>query len=247
MAATVGGMQKASRRVLVTGAAGSIGRAISPLLESGWDLQLSDVEPHDGAPHHVAALDVTDVDACRTAFSGVDAVVHLAGVPDPEASWEQLLPANVIGTHQVAEAAMDCGVRRLVLASSLQAVSGYPDVRQSRASDAPRPANLYGATKAWTEALGAWVAANSSTSVVALRIGFFAEAAPAGDDISARDLAAWLSPRDCAELVRAAVEADGITFAVANGISANRYQVADLTETRQLLDYAPVDDAWSDQ
>lgn len=144
MAATVGGMQKASRRVLVTGAAGSIGRAISPLLESGWDLQLSDVEPHDGAPHHVAALDVTDVDACRTAFSGVDAVVHLAGVPDPEASWEQLLPANVIGTHQVAEAAMDCGVRRLVLASSLQAVSGYPDVRQSRASDAPRPANLYG-------------------------------------------------------------------------------------------------------
>lgn len=227
---------------MLTGAAGSIGRAVSPSLASRWDLQPTDVT--SGA---AAVLDVTDLDACRRAFSGADAVVHLAGVPDPNASWPVLLSANVIGAHQVAQASVDCGVRRLVLASSLQAVSGLPDGRQTRPGDAPRPANLYGVTKAWAEALGAWVAASSSTSVVALRIGFFAAAPPAGSSATARDLAAWLSPRDCAELIRAAVEAEGITFAVANGISANRYRIADLSETMQLLSYRPVDDAWADR
>lgn len=228
---------------MLTGAAGSIGRAVSPRLASRWDLRLTDV-----APGAAAVLDVTDIDACRGAFTGADAVVHLAGVPDPDAPWAELLPANVVGTHQVAQAAVDCGVRRLVLAGSLQAVSGYPHGRQTRPGDAPRPVNLYGATKAWGEALGAWVAAaSSSTSVVVLRIGFFAASPPTGVHATARDLAAWLSPRDCAELVRAAVEAEGITFAVGNGISANRYRVADLAETMQLLGYRPVDDAWADR
>ena len=152
-----------NRRVLLTGAGGLIGRAVAPLLPSGWDLLRTDLRPADG----VSALDVTDADACRAAFTGVDAVVHLAAVPDPDASWEQLLPANVLGAHQVAAAAGRCGVRRLVLASSLQAVSAMPAGTQIRSTDAPRPANLYGATKAWAEALGSWVAATTATSVVA--------------------------------------------------------------------------------
>ena len=229
------------RRVVLTGAAGAIGAAIAPRLGSRWDLQLTDSRS-GGA---VNLLDITDVDACRAAFTGADAVVHLAAVPDPDATWEQLLPANVVGAHHVARAAMDCAVRRLVVASSLQAVSAYPSGRQLRTADAPRPANLYGVTKAWLEALGAWVASSSGTSVVALRIGFFAEAPPVGADATARDLAAWLSPRDCAELVRAAVEAEGVTWAVVNGISANRYRTADLSETEMLLGYRPVDDAWA--
>ena len=113
-------MTERSRRVVLTGAGGLIGRAIAPLLPAGWDLLRTDLRAADG----ISALDVTDADACRAAFTGADAVVHLAAVPDPDASWEQLLPANVVGAHQVARAAGECGVRRLVLASSLQAVSG---------------------------------------------------------------------------------------------------------------------------
>jgi hypothetical protein len=41
------------------------------------------------------------------------------------------------------------------------------------------------------------------------------------------------------------VEADGFTFIVAHGISANRYRRADLQDTMQQLSYRPVDDAWS--
>jgi uronate dehydrogenase len=79
------------------------------------------------ADERVGALDVRDLEAWRRAFTGVDAVVHLAAIPDPAASWQLLLPTNVVGTYNVAQAAADCGVRRLVLASSLHAVSGAPD------------------------------------------------------------------------------------------------------------------------
>lgn len=229
-----------NRRVLLTGAGGLIGRAIGPLLPAGWDLVRTDVRASDG----IRTLDVTDLDACRTAFSGADAVVHLAAVPDPDASWEQLLPANVVGAHQVAVAAGECGVRRLVLASSLQAVSATPAGTQIRSTDPPRPANLYGATKAWAEALGSWVAATTATSVVALRIGYFAVQRPDADAVSPAERAAWLSPRDAAELVRAAVEAEDVEFVVATGTSANRYRRADLEDTIRRLGYRPRDDAW---
>ena len=233
-------MTQPNRRVVVTGAAGRIGRAVTPLLPAGWDVLRTDIRAAAGT----SALDVTDADACRAAFTGADAVVHLAAVPDPDASWERLLPANVVGAHQVARAAGDCGVRRLVLASSLQAVSAVPAGTQLRSTDAARPANLYGATKAWAEALGSWVAATTATSVVALRLGYFAVERPDAGVVSATELSAWLSPRDAAELVRAAVEAEDLDFAVVNGTSANRYRRADVQDTIQRLGYRPQDDAW---
>jgi nucleoside-diphosphate-sugar epimerase len=228
-----------TREVVVTGAAGRIGRSIASLLPRDWNLSRTDLV----ASEDITALNVTDPDACRNAFSGADAVVHLAANPDPTASWEQLLPSNIIGTYQVAHAAAECGVRRLVLASSLHAVSAIPHGTQTRTDDAPRPGNLYGATKAWAEALGAWLSSSTAMSVVALPIGYFAEVRP-DPATPARERSAWLSPRDAAELVRAAVEADGSDFVVANGISANRYRVADLQGSARQLGYRPNDDAW---
>src|SRR5207248_2071862 len=80
-------------RVVITGAAGLIGRTVAPTLARRWDLQQTDLREGDG----ISALDVTDLARCRQVFDGADAVVHLAGVPDPDASWERLLPSNVVG------------------------------------------------------------------------------------------------------------------------------------------------------
>lgn len=228
------------RRVVLTGGAGRIGCAVADRLKQRWQLAATDIRPAAG----ITALEVTDLDACRAAFSGADAVVHLAANPNPGATWSELRSPNVEGTYCVAAAARECGVRRLVLASSVQAVSGYRDRFQRRSSDPPRPANLYGATKAWAEALGAWVATSSSTTVVALRIGYFAPTPPSGEDGTPRNLAAWLSPSDCAELIRAAVEADVTGLVVVNGVSSNRYLISELGDAERSIGYHPRDDAW---
>ena len=229
--------------VLITGAAGTIGSQLVPRLGGRWRLLATDLRPRARA--QIEALDVTDSVGCRAMFAGADAVVHLAADPDPQADWNRLRGPNIEGAYVVAAAARDCGVRRLVLASSLQAVSAYPDQRQRRAGDPPLPANLYGASKAWAEALGAWVGASSPTSVVALRIGYFAQRAPCGEEATSRDRSAWLSPDDCARLVQAAVESDVTGLVVVNGISANRYRLAELGDAEARIGYRPADDAWA--
>jgi nucleoside-diphosphate-sugar epimerase len=210
-------------------------------LSSQWQINATDLRP--GA--RVEPLDVTDFESCVVSFRSADAVVHLAANPAPDADWDALRGPNVEGAYTVAAAARECGVRRLVLASSLQAVSGYPQALQRRADDAPRAANLYGATKAWAEALGGWVAATSRTSVVALRIGYFSEHPPNGDEATPTNLSAWLSPGDCTRLIRAAVESDHAGLLVVSGISANRYRIAELGEAERQIGYAPVDDSWA--
>jgi nucleoside-diphosphate-sugar epimerase len=231
----------AALRVVVTGASGRIGTVVLASLSSRWQIRATDLQSADG----IEALDVTDLERCLEAFQGADAVVHLAANPSPSAEWSALKGPNVDGAYNVAAAARECGVRRLVLASSVQAVAAYPDTLQRRGRDAPWAANLYGATKAWAEALGGWVAATSDTSVVALRIGYFAEHPPHGDDATPRNLSAWLSHGDCARLVQAAVECERDGFVVVNGISANRYRIVELGETERQIGYEPIDDAWA--
>jgi nucleoside-diphosphate-sugar epimerase len=92
--------RRIDRRVVITGAAGRIGTAITTRLAKRWNIVATD-RPGAGAE----ALDVTDADACREAFARADAVVHLAAVPDQNAGWDALLPANVIGVYNVAAAA----------------------------------------------------------------------------------------------------------------------------------------------
>ena len=229
-----------SRIVVITGAAGAIGSLIVQRLRTRWEIRATDRQAGRG----VRVLDIVDADRCREAFAGADAVVHLAANPEPDATWEDLRRANVQGVYTVSSAAAECGIRRLVLASSLQAVSGIAPGRQRRADDAPRPANLYGATKAWAEALGSWTAATSSTSVIALRIGLFLPRPPTGEHATPTNLSAWLSHDDCVRLIQAAVESPQTGFLVVNGISANRHRLADIDHAKDSIGYAPRDDAW---
>jgi NAD(P)-dependent dehydrogenase (short-subunit alcohol dehydrogenase family) len=230
-----------SRRiVVVTGAAGAIGSLLVSSLCARWRIRATDLRGGEA----IEELDVTDRDRCCEVFEGADAIVHLAANPDPESEWAALRGPNVEGAYAVAAAARECGVRRLVLASSIQAVSAYSSTRQRRSGDPPRAENLYGATKAWAEALGSWVAATSNTSVVALRIGHFSAQPPAEPDATPRDLSAWLSHADCTRLIQAAVETERDGLTIVNGISANRYRIAELGDAEHAIGYMPVDDAW---
>lgn len=223
--------------IVVTGAAGSVGRAVRPALRAAAGrLILVDRLPVDDlAPGEESrVVDIVDVAGARAAVAGAEAVLHLAGVPD-EAPLPDLVAGNIMGTHHVLEAARLDGLSRVVLASSNRVTGCYP-VTETVSPDRPtRPDGLYGASKVAVEALGRLYADKFGLSVVCLRIGTLA-ARPA----TARDVATWLSPRDCGGFAAAALTAPGITFATVYAVSANSRRFWTLDDG---LGYRPVDDA----
>jgi NAD+ dependent glucose-6-phosphate dehydrogenase len=109
--------------------------------------------------------------------------------------------------------------------------------------DPVQPKNLYGVTKCFGEALGSYFASQENLSVIALRIANFAEFS-FGQSHSHRDVSAFLSPPDAVQLIVKAIEVADVRFAVVNGVSNNRYKRLGLDESREILGYAPQDDAF---
>jgi uronate dehydrogenase len=228
------------RRVLVTGAAGQIGRiACAGLAARGWKVRGLDKVPLDGVdgladPPVVA--DIADADAVRRATEGVDAIVHLAGMAT-EAPFEDILSANIEGTFQVFDAARRAGVSRVVYASSNHAVGFVPRSALVTADVPPRPDTYYGVSKVFGEALGRLMVDRYGLEVVCLRIGSWKQY-----PTSVRELSTWISPADGVRLIAAALTAPGVGFAVVYGISANTRAWWDLAPARA-LGYLSVDDA----
>lgn len=111
-------------KVLVTGSAGRVGRAVVPeLREHGYQVTLVDLssQRHEDA----IALDMQDLGQVTGVMHGVDAVVHMAAIPSPRRDPpEVVFRNNVMSTFNVLEAAALLGVRNVVLASSISAL-GY--------------------------------------------------------------------------------------------------------------------------
>src|SRR2546421_616905 len=114
-----------SKRVLVTGSTGSIGQPlIGYLQERGHSVRGFARRATPGLSDYVVG-DLSDKDAVRKAIDGVDTVVHLGAYPNPADFIDVLLGPNVVGLYYVCEAAVEFGVRRLILASSVQAITGH--------------------------------------------------------------------------------------------------------------------------
>jgi nucleoside-diphosphate-sugar epimerase len=121
----------AGRSILVTGAEGRIGTAtcehLSALGASVTALSL----PGDGqeAVEHTADRvvhgDTRDDEVVDEALEGADLVVHLAAIPAPHlADWTKVFSTNVVSTFNVLAHAGERGVRRAVIASSINAYGG---------------------------------------------------------------------------------------------------------------------------
>ena len=221
--------------VLITGAAGAIGRVLTAGLPPyGHQLRLLDREPIEEQDSMVG--DITDPVALDTAMSGVLAVVHLAAIPT-EADFADILHENIDGTYQVFAAARRAGVPRLVFASSNHAV-GFTPRRPLVAADAPpRPDTYYGVSKVFGEALGRLYVDRYGMQVACLRIGSFLE-----QPTAVRELSTWLSHPDAVQLVHACLTAPNLTYELVWGVSANTRGWWDLEPGRR-LGYRPEDDA----
>lgn len=206
-------------RILITGAAGAIGRTLRSGLAGCYPvLRLLDIAPlgEVRCGEELVTADVNDLQAMIQACRDVDCVVHLAGVP-VEAPWEKIHPANIIGCYTMFEAARQAGVRRFIFASSNHAVGFHRKEKMLYAHSLPRPDGYYGVTKVFGEALGRLYADKFGLEVACLRIGSFRER-PEGR----RQLSTWISPADMVRLVRCCIAAKHFHFVIAYGVSANK-------------------------
>jgi uronate dehydrogenase len=227
-------------RVLVTGAAGSIGRVLVPgLARRGHHVVGVDLVPQpagSSVPWHVAdCADPAQVAAVLDA-EPVDAVVHLAGIPD-ETSLCDSLTSHVVTTAALLEAMVERGVDRFVYASSNHAVGMTPRGELVGADVRPRPDTFYGVGKVAAEAVMSLYVDRHGVDAVSCRIGSFLERPE-----TRRHLATWLSHDDCVRMVEAALRCPSPGFAVLYGISANTQAWWDLAPGRA-LGYEPQDDA----
>ena len=112
------------KRVLVTGADGSIGRAaVTGLQAAGYDVTgLSLRYDHTSTADRAVVGDARSAADVVAALDGVDAVLHLAAIPHPSLGTpEEVFENNVAATFNVLVQAGQLGVRRAVIASSINA------------------------------------------------------------------------------------------------------------------------------
>ena len=235
------------RRVLITGAGGNIGSRFAKYARERYDLRL--MVQHEGqatselrACGEVVAGDLLDLARMKDLCRDIDTVVHLAADPDPSATWSRLLPTNIVGTYHTFVAAKAAGCRRLIFASSIHAVSGYPPDVQIHTHDPVNPGDLYGVSKCFGEALGRYMAEQEGLSAIVLRIGAYAGPEAVRTDGSIGALDAWISRRDLHHLIERCIEVEHLPFAILHAVSNNRYKRLDISDARRLVGYAPQDD-----
>ena len=260
----------------ITGSSGIVGSRIYPsLLERGYDVvgisdgrDISQGGPDRPGEDEVRrdfvdrVCDVTDAAACEGVFDGCDKVIHLAAQGSPDASFEEVVRVNIVGTYNVLEEAKKSGVKRVVFASTNHVQHGFsmgatPETidfsrltdGQMRLRDPATPDSFYAVSKLCGEDLGKLYASVwGAFDFVALRIGWVLYDDPRelkGTKYEKYLRSMYLSRRDCEGYFSAALEApipdDMNRFMQAYAVSNNRTAVFDLEDTISNLGYTPID------
>jgi UDP-glucose 4-epimerase len=212
------------QKIVVTGGAGRLGRYVTENLASRCDLTVLDRVPVGIAGVRSLQTDVADYAALRRDLAGQDAVVHLAAIPNPRtAPADVTFHINVQGTWAVLQAAEDCGVRRVIVASSDAALGlhynppGWQPQYLPIDEDHPlRPIDFYSLSKECTEAICRSYANRGKLEVIAIRPTHIVfppehpELEARGADVQNYHLWTYVAPEDVAESFRCALDtADG--------------------------------------
>jgi nucleoside-diphosphate-sugar epimerase len=242
-------------KIVITGAAGAIGRLMIDELGPTHELRLLDryrvpdrrslrADLSVARPMRLRRLwQALRIPRWEEAFSGADVVLHLAGNAKPDATFKSVLRHNVRATWNVLDAAARARVPRVVLASSARGALGLErealprwaaNVGHIGAGAAPRPLSPYGLSKAYGELAGRmFVDSGRLPSVVAVRIGALGERRPATGPAMHR----WVHPADLRTVLRRCSEASFEGFHVVYAVSTGQDGVFDLSHTQELLSW----------
>ncbi|PRY02236.1 NAD-dependent epimerase/dehydratase family protein [Allonocardiopsis opalescens] len=217
-------------RVLVTGAAGLLGRAVlARYAAAGVAVTaLVEADPGDLPADRVAVGDARDPELVAEALRDVDAVAHLAAIPRPGGGVpdEHVFANNTAATFTVLDGAGRAGVHRAVTASSLAATGTSFGWEKAPPAYLPldesvplRPADPYALSKQTDEATAAMVARRYGMSVTALRFPHLAAPPESKEGLAAHycvdpavgapHLWAYLHPDDAARACALALTVPG--------------------------------------
>jgi nucleoside-diphosphate-sugar epimerase len=223
-------------KILVTGAAGRVGRYVLDELRDWHEVTAADIRPPATGASRNVELDITDLNSCRELVAGVEAVIHLAAIPNPlHDPPERVMRINTLGLWNMLQASAEAGVQRFVQASTDSAL-GFVFRRQALLplslpidEDHPlRPQDPYGLSKAIGESICWSFAQGWGIETVCVRICrvIFPDDTALNqsllDDPSlmAKGLWVYVDARDAARAFRLAAETPGLRqvaiFAAAN-------------------------------
>lgn len=239
-----------SKQVLVTGAAGTIGKvAVRALQARGHRVRGFDRVAHPDLQDQVVGS-LTDAEAVRRAVAGCQVVIHLAATPDEADFVGNLVPNNVVGPYHVLEAAREAAVERMVLASTIRVGYMHDWTRGVvQVDDGMAPHDLYSWTKAAGEVLGELYARKHGMTVLAARFGWVVRSP---DEVKALTNNAWhsgilLTQDDAGRYLAACVEND-LDFRTPHRFAAMfvtsrpiAQTAVDLAEARSVAGYEPQD------
>ena len=234
---------KPTKVVALTGGSGRVGQNLRRFLRAKFaDIRIFDlIDPGELAESESwSQVDICDLGALSAALQGVDAIVHLAGYPG-ERSIEDIVRVNVIGTHNLYEAARINGIRRMVLGSSNHVTGFYPRDRCITSDDPMRPDSFYGLSKCWNELEAGLYFDKFGITTLNIRIGN-ATIEPGDPRSDARSHAIWVSPRDLAALVMIGLEHPDIDCTTVYGVSRGANDWWD-NSVAAGLGYKPMDSA----
>jgi len=258
------------KKIVLTGASGTIAGLVLPALRERYDVVPLDIR---GENRHgekipdiqIADLSADDRDGYRAHFAGADAIVHMAfvGSPNPQQGFKPEL-ANVAMAYNVYQTALEEDIGRVIVASSNHAADYYEPLILDGAYDTVDPDgralsdNYYGWAKEAYEHLGFVFAVGKIQGRplpnVQIRIGGPRETdvercAPGDLTCVRRALGAYISQRDLSQLVVKSIEAEdirderGVPFQIFYGISGNDHAFWSIVNARKVIGYTPEDNS----
>ena len=207
------------QKVLMTGASGTIGTMLRPMLPAlKAEVTLSDVaEPANGRAQgetwHMA--DMTDAAAMERLVAGQGVILNFGGI-STENTADLIHEVNVKGTYNLYEAARKAGVKRILFASSNHAIGFHPRERRLDQTAELRPDSMYGVSKVYGEGLARLYYHKFGIEGILLRIG---SCFPEPRD--RRMMATWLSAADLFRLIERMIEVPRLGCPIVYGVSAN--------------------------
>lgn len=239
-------------RLLITGINGLIGTVLHKALRDKHDVYgLDQEEPFSDRVVSADIANYTQLSEAIQRFRPLDAIIHLAGDPSVNATWESVLHANIIGTRNIFEAAREFEVPRVVFASSNHTTGAYqgfqpetytftePNPPVVSPEDPVRPDSEYGVSKVFGEAIARYYSDRWGVQAICLRIGSVLK----DDDPTKQpqNRWIWLSHRDLIQLVEKSLTTN-MAFGIYYGVSKNKGAFWDISNARADLGFEPVDD-----